>query len=80
MTKKLEKIIIELKGAKKESVIDRLYTENEIAKENQKLKLASDINNLIFYLNNPSVKPGGVKQEDLSLFEEFMSSLEHDLN
>ncbi len=72
----MERIINELKGEKKESAIERLYSENEMAKETQKLRLASDINNLIFYLNNPDIKPGGVKKEDLSLFEELKISLE----
>lgn len=72
----MERIINELKGEKKESAIERLYSENEMAKETQKLRLASDINNLIFYLNNPNIKPGGVKKEDLSLFEELKISLE----
>ncbi len=76
MTKGMERIINELKGEKKESAIERLYSENEMAKETQKLRLASDINNLIFYLNNPNIKPGGVKKEDLSLFEELKISLE----
>lgn len=76
MTKGMERIINELKGKKKETAIERLYSENELAKEKQKLRLASDLNNLIFYLNNPSTKPGGVKQEDLSLFEELKISLE----
>ena len=56
MTKGMERIINELKGEKKESAIERLYSENEMAKETQKLRLASDINNLIFYLNNPRIK------------------------
>ncbi len=72
----MERIINELKGEKKKTAIDRLYTENKSAKEKQKLRLASDLNNLIFYLNNPETKPGGVKKEDLSLFEELKISLE----
>tara|TARA_B100000767_G_C19434532_1_gene397390 strand:+ start:147 stop:380 length:234 start_codon:yes stop_codon:yes gene_type:complete len=76
MTKGMERIINELKGEKKKTAIDRLYTENKSAKEKQKLRLASDLNNLIFYLNNPETKPGGVKKEDLSLFEELKISLE----
>lgn len=76
MTKGMERIINELKGEKKKTAIERLYNENESAKENQKLRLASDLNNLIFYLNNPDIKPGGVKKEDLSLFEELKISLE----
>lgn len=76
MTKGMERIINELKGEKKETAIERLYTENESAKGKQKLRLASDLNNLIFYLNNPETRPGGVKKEDLSLFEELKISLE----
>lgn len=76
MTKGMERIINELKGEKKETAIERLYTENESAKEKLKLRLASDLNNLIFYLNNPETRPGGVKKEDLSLFEELKISLE----
>lgn len=72
----MERIINELKGEKKKTAIERLYTENESAKEQQKLRLASDLNNLIFYLNNPSVRPGGVKKEDLSIFEELKTSFE----
>ena len=72
----MERIINELKGEKKRTAIERLYTENQSAKENKKLRLASDLNNLIFYLNNPETKPGGVKKEDLSLFEELKISLE----
>ena len=53
MTKGMERIINELKGENKTTVIERLYSENETAKETQKLRLASDLNNLIFYLNNP---------------------------
>jgi len=75
MTKGMERIINELKGEKKDTAIERLYTENEEAKEKQKLRLASDLNNLIFYLNNPETKPGGVKKEDLTLFEELKISL-----
>ena len=76
MTKGMERIINELKGEKKKTAIDRLYTENKSAKEKQKLRLASDLNNLNFYLNNPETKPGGVKKEYLSLFEELKISLE----
>ncbi len=76
MTKGMERIINELKGKNRETAIERLYSENEMAKENQKLRLASDLNNLIFYLNNPETKPGGVKKEDLSIFEELNISLE----
>jgi hypothetical protein len=76
MTKGMERIINELKGEKKKTAIDRLHTENQSAKQNKKLRLASDLNNLIFYLNNPETKPGGVKKEDLSLFEELKISLE----
>mgnify|MGYP001208632717 FL=1 len=76
MTKGMERIINELKGEKKKTAIERLYTENQSAKQNKKLRLASDLNNLIFYLNNPETKPGGVKKEDLSLFEELKISLE----
>jgi hypothetical protein len=75
MTKGMERIINELKGEKKKTAIQRLHNENESAKENKKLRLASDLNNLIFYLNNPETKPGGVKKEDLSLFEELKISL-----
>lgn len=74
MTKGLERIIGELKGEKKEVIIDRLHSENKIAKQDHKLRLASDLNNLIFYLNNPSIKPGGVKKEDLTLFKELLTS------
>ncbi len=77
MTKGMERIINELKGENKTTVIERLYSENETAKETQKLRLASDLNNLIFYLNNPDTRPGGVKQEDLSLFEELKISLDN---
>ncbi len=77
MTKGMERIINELKGEKKKTAIERLYTENQSAKQNKKLRLASDLNNLIFYLNNPETKPGGVKKEDLSLFEELKISLEY---
>lgn len=73
----MERIINELKGEKKKTAIERLYTENQSAKQNKKLRLASDLNNLIFYLNNPETKPGGVKKEDLSLFEELKISLEY---
>ena len=52
MTEGMERIINELKGENKTTVIERLYSENETAKETQKLRLASDLNNLIFYLNN----------------------------
>jgi hypothetical protein len=76
MTKGMERIINELKGEKKKTAIERLYTENQSAKQSKKLRLASDLNNLIFYLNNPETKPGGVKKEDLSLFEELKISLE----
>ncbi|MBK20815.1 MAG: hypothetical protein CMP63_00660 [Flavobacteriales bacterium] len=76
MTKGMERIINELKGEKKKTAIERLHTENQVAKENKKLRLASDLNNLIFYLNNPETKPGGVKKEDLFLFEELKISLE----
>jgi len=76
MTKGMERIINELKGEKKKTAIQRLHTENQVAKQNKKLRLASDLNNLIFYLNNPETKPGGVKKEDLFLFEELKISLE----
>tara|TARA_B100001540_G_scaffold237444_1_gene211866 strand:- start:125 stop:358 length:234 start_codon:yes stop_codon:yes gene_type:complete len=76
MTKGMERIINELKGEKKKTAIERLHNENQVAKENKKLRLASDLNNLIFYLNNPETKPGGVKKEDLTLFEELKISLE----
>lgn len=72
----MERIINELKGEKKITAIERLYTENESARESQKLRLASDLNNLIFYLNNPDTKPGGVKKEDLNIFEELKISLD----
>lgn len=76
MTEGMKRIINELKGEQKVTAIERLYTENESAKERQKLRLASDLNNLIFFLNNPGVKPGGVKKEDLDIFEELKISLE----
>lgn len=76
MTEGMKRIINELKGEQKVTAIERLYTENEAAKERQKLRLASDLNNLIFFLNNPGVKPGGVKKEDLDLFEELQISFE----
>lgn len=76
MTEGMKRIINELKGEQKKTAIERLYTENETAKERQKLRLASDLNNLIFFLNNPGVKPGGVKKEDLDLFEELQISFE----
>ena len=76
MSKGMERIINELKGEKKKTAIERLHTENQVAKDNKKLRLASDLNNLIFYLNNPETKPGGVKKEDLFLFEELKISLE----
>ena len=76
MTKGMERIINELKGEKKKTAIERLHTENQVAKDNKKLRLASDLNNLIFYLNNPETNPGGVKKEDLFLFEELKISLE----
>lgn len=76
MTEGMKRIINELKGEQKKTAIERLHTENVSAKEKQKLRLASDLNNLIFFLNNPGVKPGGVKKEDLDLFEELNISFE----
>lgn len=76
MTEGMKRIINELKGEHKNIAIERLHDENEIAKGNQKLRLASDLNNLIFFLNNPGVKPGGVKKEDLELFEQLQISLQ----
>ena len=75
MTEGMKRIISELTGEQKDIVIDRLHDENEIAKESKKLRLASDLNNLIFFLNNPGVKPGGVKKEDLDLFKKLQTSL-----
>ena len=75
MTEGMKRIINELNGEQKSIAIQRLHDENEIAKGNQKLRLASDLNNLIFFLNNPGVKPGGVKKEDLELFQQLQISL-----
>ena len=75
MTEGMRRIINELKGEQKRTAVERLYQENETAKEKQKLRLASDLNNLIFFISNPEVKPGGVKKEDLELFKEFHGSL-----
>ena len=72
----MKRIINELNGEHKNIAIERLHDENEIAKGNKKLRLASDLNNLIFFLNNPGVKPGGVKKEDLELFEQLQISLQ----
>ncbi len=71
----MKRIISELTGEQKDIVINRLHDENKIAKESKKLRLASDLNNLIFFLNNPGVKPGGVKKEDLDLFKKLQTSL-----
>ena len=75
----MKRIISELTGEQKDIVIDRLHDENEIAKESKKLRLASDLNNLIFFLNNPGVKPGGVKKEDLDLFKKLQTSLNNNI-
>lgn len=75
MTEGMKRIINELNGEHKNIAIERLHDENEIAKGNKRLRLASDLNNLIFFLNNPGVKPGGVKKEDLELFEQLQISL-----
>tara|TARA_X000000368_G_scaffold292012_1_gene232141 strand:- start:448 stop:687 length:240 start_codon:yes stop_codon:yes gene_type:complete len=75
MTEGMKRIISELTGEQKDIVINRLHDENKIAKESKKLRLASDLNNLIFFLNNPGVKPGGVKKEDLDLFKKLQTSL-----
>ena len=79
MTEGMKRIISELTGEQKDIVIDRLHDENEIAKESKKLRLASDLNNLIFFLNNPGVKPGGVKKEDLDLFKKLQTSLNNNI-
>jgi len=76
MTEGMKRIINELTGEQKNTAIERLHDENETAKGSKKLRLASDLNNLIFFLNNPGVKPGGVKKEDLDLFEQLQISLE----
>lgn len=76
MTEGMKRIINELTGEQKNTAIERLYDENETAKGSKKLRLASDLNNLIFFLNNPGVKPGGVKKEDLDVFKQLEISLD----
>jgi hypothetical protein len=35
------------------------------------------LNNLIFILLNPGVKPGGVREEDLQAFKRFQNGLKN---
>ena len=75
MTKGMKRIMSELNGLEKETVINTLLEENRKAREIKKLRLSSDINNLVFIISNPVVKPGGVKPEDLEAYKVFCNSL-----
>lgn len=71
----MKRIMRELEGGKKDVVLDQLLEENKNSKEIQKLRLSSDINNLFFVIQNPGVKPGGVKPEDWEMYVQFAESL-----
>lgn len=75
MTEGMKRIMRELEGGTKEEVLNQLLEENQNAKEIKKLRLSSDINNLFFVIQNPGVKPGGVKPEDFETYESFSNSL-----
>jgi hypothetical protein len=75
MTEGMKRIMRELDGLNKEVVVQTLLNENQKARDDKKLRLSSDINNLVFIISNPEVKPGGVKPEDLITYKEFYDSL-----
>ncbi len=77
MTESLKKILQTLEGSKSDVVLPKLYEENDNAKTNKNRRLAQDLNNLIFFLSNPGVKPGGVKQEDLEAYQKFKESIKY---
>ena len=77
MTESLKKILKTLEGSESNVVLPKLYEENDNAKILKNRRLAQDLNNLIFFLSNPGVKPGGVKQEDLDAYQKFKESIKY---
>ncbi len=77
MTESLKKILKTLEGAESTVVLPKLYEENDNARSAKNRRLAQDLNNLIFFLSNPGVKPGGVKQEDLEAYQKFKESIKY---
>lgn len=75
MTKDLEKILNALEIQEKTKVLDFLIDKNYEARKSGKLRLSNDLNNLIFVLQNPSVKPGGVSIEDWEVFKNLVTKL-----
>ena len=77
MTESLKKILKTLEGSQSEVVLPKLYEENNNARTAKNRRLAQDLNNLIFFLSNPGVKPGGVNQEDLEAYQKFKESIKY---
>ncbi|MFM7024263.1 MAG: hypothetical protein ACKOXB_14925 [Flavobacteriales bacterium] len=77
MTESLKKILQALEGEDSTVILPKLYEENDNAKTAKNRRLAQDLNNLIFFLSNPGVKPGGVKPEDLEAYQKFKESIKY---
>lgn len=75
MTESLRKLLIELEGKSSEEILPKLYEENDNARVKKNRRLSEDLNNLIFILLNPGIKPGGVKEEDLEAYKRFQNSI-----
>jgi len=77
MTESLRKLLIELEGKNSDEILTKLYEENDNARVKKNRRLSEDLNNLIFMLLNPGIKPGGVKEEDLEAFKRFQNSIKN---
>ena len=77
MTESIKKLMIELEGKSTQEILPKLYEENDNARVKKNRRLAEDLNNLIFMLLNPGVKPGGVREQDLEAFKRFQNGLKN---
>ncbi len=77
MTESLKKLLIELEGKTSAEILPKLYEENDNARIKKNRRLSEDLNNLIFVLLNPGIKPGGVGESDLEAFKKFQNSLKN---
>lgn len=75
MTKEIEKLISAINLQEKTKVLDWLIKKNNDARKNGKLRLSNDLNNLIFVIQNPTIKPGGVSIEDWEFYKNLLTKL-----
>jgi len=77
MTESIKKLMLELEGKSTQEILPKLYEENDNARAKKNRRLSEDLNNLIFILLNPGVKPGGVREEDLQACKRFQNGLKN---